>query len=139
MSEKHDWNGIWKLKRCIFCARKKFWKTLIFLHLPMLYCTAKRYINPKIRIRMIFVSFDDFLNFDNIQKKVNWGFAASSYRKSMIETAFESWNTILLHKKNFIEKFWFILLIHTLLWCTSMKKFPQFFIKKWAKMQIFEN
>jgi len=39
---------------------------------------------------MIFMTFHDFLIFDNIHKKVNWEFSASSYRKSMIDRAFES-------------------------------------------------
>ena len=79
-----------------------------FLHLLILYCTAKRDIKPKMCITMIFMTFDDFLTFDNIQKKVNWGFSSSSYRKSMIERAFESWNNVLLEKKNFTENFWFL-------------------------------
>ena len=51
------------------------------------------------------MTFDDFWTFDNIQKKLNWWFSASSYRTSMIETAFKSLNTLLLQKKNFIENF----------------------------------
>ena len=96
-----SWKDVFFYKKIFF---EKLW---FFLHLVLLYCTTKRFIKPKMCITMIFITFDDFLTFDNIQKKVNWGFSASSYRKSMIEKAFESWNTLLLQKKNFIEKFWF--------------------------------
>ena len=54
----------------VFCYKKKISKNFnFFLHLLILYCTAKRYIKPKMCITMIFTTFDDFLNFDNIQKK----------------------------------------------------------------------
>ena len=124
----------------VFCYKKKISKNFnFFLHLLILYCTAKRYIKPKMCIIMIFMTFHDFLIFDNIHKKVNWEFSASSYRKSMIDRAFESWNNEFLHKKISLKIFDFFLLIYTLLWCTTIKNFSQFFIKKWAKMQIFEN
>ena len=88
-------------------------------------------------ISLIFMTFDDFLNFDNIQKKVNWVLFASNYCKRMIEIAFESWNTILLHKKKFIEFFWFFVLIHTLLWCTTIKTFFAVFHQKMSKNADF--
>ena len=82
-----------------------------FLHLRILYCTAKRYIKPKMCITMIFMTFDDFWTFDNIQKKLNWWFSASSYRTSMIETAFKSLNTLLCKRKILLKIFYFFLLI----------------------------
>ena len=122
----------------VFFYKKKISKNCnFFLHLLILYCTAKRYIKPKMCTTMIFMTFDDFLTFDNIQKKVNWCFSASSYRKSMIESAFESWNIVLLQKKILIEIFCFFLIIHTLLSYTAIKKIFALFHQKMSKNADF--
>ena len=54
----------------VFFYKKKISKNCnFFLHLLILYCTAKRYIKPKMCIIMIFMTFHDFFIFDNIHKK----------------------------------------------------------------------
>ena len=117
-------------KDVLFYKKKIFFLMWFFLHLLILYCTAKRYIKPKICITMIFITFDDFLTFDNIQKKWIGGSPLLAIVKAWLKEHLKAQTLYFCKRKILLKNFDFFWLIHTLLWYTTIKKFSAIFHQK---------
>ena len=122
----------------VFFYKKKISKNCnFFLHLLILYCTAKRYIKPKMCITMIFMTFHDFLIFDNIKKKWIGSSPLIAIVKAWLKENLKAGTMNFCTRKILLKIIDFFLLIHTLLWCTMIKKFFAVFHQKLSKNADF--
>ena len=122
----------------VFFYKKKISKNCnFFLHLLILYCTAKRYIKQKMCTTMIFMTFDDFLTFDNIQKKWIGGSPLLAFVKVWLKEHLKAETLYFCKRKILLKFFWFFSFIHTLLWYTAIKKFFALFHQKMSKNADF--
>ena len=88
-------------------------------------------------ITMIFMTFDDFLNFDNIQKKWIEGSPLLAIVKAWLKQHLKAETLYFFTRKILLKIFDFFFLIHTLLWCTTLKKIFAVFHQKMSKNADF--